>query len=219
MAAFVPIADGQLSNSSALRQLNSLLTGALNADVSLAGALTVGGALTLSAGALNVTGAAITVGATGITSASPLLLAGTGSVKIVGGKLYPATDAGAAQTAAGLTAGPAPTNGNGANGDVHVRSDGNGTTIPTFAQRRAGAWSADLCVGSLAATGNVALTARFQPATPALAVQPASLFISAGVPSDTDGSDGDFALSKDGTAAGKTCLYHKEAGVWAAVVL
>lgn len=218
MGAFVPIADGQVANSSALKQLGDLLTGHLNADVSLAGGLTVAGTLSLTSGALSVTGAAITVGAAGVTSASPLLLTGTGSVRIVGGKLYPATDAGAAQTAAGLTAGPAPTNGNGANGDVHVRSDGNGTTIPTIVQRRAGAWSADLCVGALAATGNVAVTGRLQPATPALAVQTASMFAGAGVPVDANGTDGDFYLRSDGTGAGKTCLYHREGGVWVAAI-
>lgn len=39
-----------------------------------------------------------------------------------------------------------------------------------------------------------------------------------GVPDNGLGSNGDYALRSDGTVAGKTCLYHKEAGVWVAVI-
>ncbi len=54
-------------------------------------------------------------------------------------KIYPGTDAGALQTAAGIYAGTgAPNNANGANGDVYIRSDGGALT--TMYQRRAGAW-------------------------------------------------------------------------------
>ena len=37
-----------------------------------------------------------------------------------------------------------------------------------------------------------------------------------GVPPATLGSDGDFALRTDGTVAGNTVMYHKQAGVWVA---
>ncbi len=61
-----------------------------------------------------------------------------GAASIVG-KVYPATDAGASQTAAGLYAGTgAPNNANGADGDLYFRSDGGALT--TIYQRRAGAW-------------------------------------------------------------------------------
>lgn len=54
-------------------------------------------------------------------------------------KFYPATDAGAAQTAAGLYGGTgAPNNANGANGDFYFRSDGGALT--TIYHKRAGVW-------------------------------------------------------------------------------
>lgn len=37
-----------------------------------------------------------------------------------------------------------------------------------------------------------------------------------GAPSNTVGRDGDFAFRDDGTVAGHTILYHKEAGAWVA---
>lgn len=55
------------------------------------------------------------------------------------GKLHPSTDAGAAQTAAGILAGTgAPNDANGADGDFYFRSDGGALT--SIYQRRAGAW-------------------------------------------------------------------------------
>lgn len=54
-------------------------------------------------------------------------------------KLFPGTDGGTTQTAAGLYAGTgAPNNANGANGDFYFRSDGGALTA--LYQRRAGAW-------------------------------------------------------------------------------
>ena len=56
------------------------------------------------------------------------------------GKLYPATDAGARQSAAAIYGGTgAPSNANGANGDIYIRSDGGAGT--TIYQRRAGTWT------------------------------------------------------------------------------
>lgn len=43
-----------------------------------------------------------------------------------------------------------------------------------------------------------------------------SLFSGVGVPSNAVGQNGDFFLRFDGTEAGHTVLYHKEAGAWVA---
>lgn len=57
------------------------------------------------------------------------------------GQFYPATEAGAAQTASGIFAGTGvPNNANGNNGDFYFRSDGGAGTC--IYQRRAGAWVA-----------------------------------------------------------------------------
>ena len=67
-----------------------------------------------------------------------LIPKGTGSVRTTG-KIYPATDALAEQTATGILAGTgAPNNANGDNGDFYLRSDGGALT--TIYQKRAGAW-------------------------------------------------------------------------------
>lgn len=50
-------------------------------------------------------------------------------------------------------------------------------------------------------------------------IQSASaLFQGTGVPNNANGSNGDFYMRGDGTKAGATCLYHKEAGAWVAVI-
>ena len=72
---------------------------------------------TLVAGTLNVTG-----------------------ITTLNNKIYPATDAAATQSAAGLYAGTgAPNNANGADGDIYFRSDGG--ALSTVYQRRAGTWT------------------------------------------------------------------------------
>ena len=38
------------------------------------------------------------------------------------------------------------------------------------------------------------------------------------VPSNGDGADGEFYFRGDGTAAGNTVIYHKQAGAWVALV-
>jgi hypothetical protein len=64
---------------------------------------------------------------------------GTGSIRTTG-KIYPATDALAAQTAAGILAGTgAPSNANGSDGDFYLRSDGG--ALSTIYQKRAGTWA------------------------------------------------------------------------------
>ena len=71
------------------------------------------------------------------------LVAGTFNVTgitTLNNKIYPATDAAATQSAAGLYAGTgAPNNANGADGDIYFRSDGG--ALSTVYQRRAGAWT------------------------------------------------------------------------------
>lgn len=63
-----------------------------------------------------------------------------GGISVEAGKIYPPTDAGAAQTAAGLYAGTgAPNNANGADGDYYFRSDGGVGTHIYF--KSGGAWA------------------------------------------------------------------------------
>jgi len=58
-------------------------------------------------------------------------------------RLFPATDAGVAQTACGIFAGSgAPNNGNGQNGDFYLRSDGAAGSNNTIYHREGGAWVA-----------------------------------------------------------------------------
>ena len=40
----------------------------------------------------------------------------------------------------------------------------------------------------------------------------------AGAPNNGDGSNGDFYFRSDGTVAGNTVIYHKQAGAWVALV-
>lgn len=74
-------------------------------------------------------------------SAGTTLLRSLGKTGIAtyGDKVYPGSDAAAAQSACGLYANTgAPNNANGANGDIYFRADGGALT--TIYQRRAGAW-------------------------------------------------------------------------------
>jgi len=58
-----------------------------------------------------------------------------------------------------------------------------------------------------------------RPTTPAGVAQTAAdLYAGSGAPNNTDGSDGDFYFRSDGTKAGNTVIYHKEAGAWVALV-
>lgn len=64
-------------------------------------------------------------------------------IALTTGKLWPATDAGAAQTAAGIFAGSgAPNDANGANGDFYFRSDGTVGADTAIYHKEAGAWVA-----------------------------------------------------------------------------
>lgn len=97
---------------------------------------------TRSAWLFNASGVQITGESAGTGDANisvTLTTKGTGSIR-TNGKIYPATDAGAEQTAAGIYGGTgAPSNANGANGDFYLRSDGSALT--TVYQRRAGTWT------------------------------------------------------------------------------
>lgn len=59
----------------------------------------------------------------------------------------------------------------------------------------------------------------FRPATDAGAAQVVvSIFAGNGVPANANGANGDFYFRGDGTQAGNTVLYHKEAGAWVALI-
>lgn len=63
------------------------------------------------------------------------------------------------------------------------------------------------------------LTGALYPATPAGADQIVSaIWAGNGVPSNANGSNGDFYFRGDGTQAGNTVIYHKQAGAWVALV-
>jgi hypothetical protein len=61
-------------------------------------------------------------------------------------------------------------------------------------------------------------TNHVYPGTPAGAQQSsAGIFAGNGAPSNTNGNNGDFYFRGDGTKAGSTVIYHKEAGAWVAL--
>lgn len=63
------------------------------------------------------------------------------------------------------------------------------------------------------------LVTGLRPPTPAgLAQTVTKLTGNTGAPNNAQGSDGDFYFRSDGTAAGDTVVYHKEAGAWVALV-
>lgn len=66
--------------------------------------------------------------------------------------------------------------------------------------------------------GQVNAKKAIYPGTPALSDQlNAGLFAGSGAPSNANGNNGDFYFRSDGTAAGNTVIYHKEAGAWVAL--
>jgi hypothetical protein len=59
---------------------------------------------------------------------------------------------------------------------------------------------------------------KVYPGTDAATLQTASgLYAGTGVPNNANGANGDFYLRGDGTVAGNTVMYHKEAGSWVAL--
>jgi hypothetical protein len=67
----------------------------------------------------------------------------------------------------------------------------------------------------LAAGDSFQAGAQIYPATDALTLQTGGgLLAGTGVPNNTNGNNGDFYMRTDGTVAGNTVMYHKEAGAW-----
>lgn len=59
----------------------------------------------------------------------------------------------------------------------------------------------------------------FYPSTPAQAAQTAAeVYAGSGAPNNANGSNGAFYFRSDGTQAGNTVIYHKEAGSWVALI-
>lgn len=66
--------------------------------------------------------------------------------------------------------------------------------------------------------GPMNLRNKLYPGTDALAKQTAAaIFAGTGIPNNANGDNGDFYFRGDGTAAGNTVVYHKEAGSWVAL--
>jgi len=89
----------------------------------------------------------------------------------------------------------------------------NGTTFLEYHLDSSGA-----NVFSLKDNGDMSLKGPLRPATPAAAFQSGALYFVTGVPSNANGSNGDFCFRTDGTAAGNSIIYHKEGGAWVAAV-
>jgi hypothetical protein len=89
--------------------------------------------------------------------------------------------------------------GNVAGGNVIVRV-GNNTPVATFDDSRI-----------------TTFTNKIFPGTDTAAAQSAAgLYAGTGVPNNANGNNGDFYFRSDGTVAGNTVQYHKEAGAWVA---
>jgi len=62
--------------------------------------------------------------------------------------------------------------------------------------------------------------AGLYPSTDAKATQAVCGFYAGnGVPNNANGANGDFYLRGDGTVAGNTVIYHKQAGAWVALLV
>lgn len=68
-------------------------------------------------------------------------------------------------------------------------------------------------------TGSVFAKGKLYPGADEGAIQTScGILAGSGAPDNANGANGDYYLRSDGTASGKTCLYHKESGSWVAVV-
>lgn len=73
--------------------------------------------------------------------------------------------------------------------------------------------------GAIGTTGSLSLTKGLFLAQDTGAAQTAcKMFAGTGAPNNANGANGDFYFRGDGTAAGNTVIYHKEAGSWVALV-
>ena len=50
-----------------------------------------------------------------------------------------------------------------------------------------------------------------------IGVSPETIFVGVGAPNDANGQNGDFYFRSEGTVAGNTVVYHKQAGIWVAL--
>lgn len=67
--------------------------------------------------------------------------------------------------------------------------------------------------------GGLQLSGKIFPGTDGSALQAVSgIFAGNGVPNNANGANGDFYFQGDGTQAGNTLIYHKEAGAWVALI-
>ena len=106
--------------------------------------LSLGNISTLNVKALNITATAVVISSVSVLNVTATNVTANSIVSVSNlssnTKIFPGTDAGAGQTAAGIYAGTgAPSNANGNNGDYYFRSDGGATTHLYF--KTAGAWS------------------------------------------------------------------------------
>ena len=77
--------------------------------------------------------------------------------------------------------------------------------------------SATAPVQMLDVSGTIGATDKIFPGTDAAAAQTvAGIYAGTGVPNNANGNNGDFYFRSDGTVAGNTVQYHKEAGAWVA---
>jgi hypothetical protein len=90
----------------------------------------------------------------------------------------------------------------------------------TASQLQVGIPGVVLPVSGAAIQGQVITGDKIYAGTPSKVTQTSTgLYAGTGVPSNTLGSNNDFFIRGDGTAAGFTVLYHKEAGVWTTVTV
>jgi len=68
-------------------------------------------------------------------------------------------------------------------------------------------------------SGNFLHKGKVYPGTDTAALQTnAGIYAGNGVPNNANGADGDFYFRGDGTQAGNTVIYHKQAGAWVALI-
>lgn len=92
---------------------------------------------------------------------------------------------------------------------------GNGTTVTGSNATKLGNASTSTC----AIMGITTLNQKLYPATDGAATQAVcALYAGNGAPNNSNGADGDFYFRGDGTAAGNTVIYHRQAGSWVALV-
>ena len=64
---------------------------------------------------------------------------------------------------------------------------------------------------------NLATAKLYPPKDDATSQSAAAIYAGSGVPTDANGANGDFYFRSDGTVAGNTVIYHRQAGAWVAL--